>query len=642
MTAVGIVAFGAISALGEGAAAVSAGESGAAARVAIQHDDELARAGLSRPFVGRVHAVRGDDRAAALLARALVACGTHLDATRPGWRRERLGLVLGTSSGGMRSAETAFATLARGDPWVDAEGPTYYGPMARAARVLRMPLDPAVLVLGACASASLAIGLAMRWLERDSCDLVLAGGFDEVTIFVAAGFEALRAVTASPPPRPFRQGRDGMALGEGAAVVALAKVDARPAIAVLRGFGAASDAVHLTAPDREGAGLGRAAAAAFAEAGRPPIDLVSAHATATPLNDAAEFRALERVLGAPAARDVVAHAFKAQIGHTLGAGGALELLACVDAMTRGLLPASAGAGILDPEAPAHLLELSRAGAPKAVLKLTSAFGGANAALVVGGAGELGPAGSRGLVRRRAAHLHAAVHVDREPTLEALAASTGLALDRVARGDGLVRFALASVAELTARCGSLAGAAIVVGSAFSTIETNAVFAARIRERGATAAEPRRFPYTSPNAVAGECSMAFGLRGPNFTTGGGLHAALEALACAAVLIEGGDAEDVVVVAVDEAGPVTQALAGAHVTSGAVALLLSAVPTRPGGLRASARVGRIQLRRGDPAAEPRATGHRALVPLVRDVAERRRPSPLVGTSPPDMFARIDFEAV
>jgi 3-oxoacyl-[acyl-carrier-protein] synthase II len=622
VTAIAIVAHGAVSALGQGRAAASAGEPGARARVAIARDDELAQAGLSRPFVARAAGIDAEDRSTALLATALRGCLAELDAVRPHWRDERVGLVLGTSSGGMRAAERAFAGVARGERVVDAEAATYFGPMASVARLVRRPLDPSVLVLAACASGSIAIGLAARWLEREACDVVLAGGFDDVTVFVAAGFEALRAVTESPPPRPFRLDRDGMALGEGAAVLALARAGARPSRRIITGFGVASDAVHLTAPDREGKGLARAAAAAFEEAGRPAIDLVSAHATATPFNDAAEARALAIALGAEAARDVIVHPFKAQIGHTLGAAGALELLAAVDAIERGVLPAAAGEGTLDPDAPARLLAEARRGAPRTALKLSSAFGGANAALVLGAEGS--PARPR-----RPAFVHQAVRVDREPPIEHLASISRTPLDRLLRADALVRLALAAVAGLEATSEPLAGAGVIVGTALATLETNALFAARIRERGARAAEARRFPYTSPNAVAGQCSIAFELTGPSFTVGGGMHAALEALACAAVLVESGDADRIVVVAVDDIGPTSLAMGHGSLKAGAVAALVSAKPTAG----ARARIGVIELRRGGGACANEAPGHLALRPLL----DPRLPSELVASSPPDGFARI-----
>lgn len=639
MSDVAVLAAGAISALGEGAEAAGAGEVGARARVAIARDEELARAGLARPFVARASIAERTHRATALLERALAACTTQLDGVRPGWRGERVGLVLGTSSGGMREAERAFAALAAGEPVADAEAATYFGPMARAARSLGRPLEPAMLVLGACASSAIAIGLGVRWLERDACDLVLAGGFDDVTVFVAAGFEVLRATTAAPPPRPFRLGRDGMALGEGAAVLALARATPGPRALFVTGFGAASDAGHVTAPDRDGAGLARAALAALDEAGRPRVDVVSAHATATPFNDPAEARAIARALAGQAPPAAVVHPFKAQIGHTLGAAGALELLACADALARGVLPAAAGEGEPDPEAPARLLDRGDAGSPRAALKLAAAFGGANAALVL--------AAQPGRVRpRRAAFVGPAAHVDREPPLDALAAATGFSTDRLARSDGLVRIALAAVAALGLERAALAGAGVVVGSALATVETNALFAARIREHGARAAEPRRFVYTSPNVTPGECSIAFGLTGPSFATGGGLHAGLEALAAAALLVESGDADRVVVVAADEGGPVTRALAGDAVRPGAVAVLVSAEPAG-----ARARVGAVRLARGVPAASAGAggpAGHLALLPLVASPEslpwQRSTPAALelASSSPPDALAVIALEPI
>jgi 3-oxoacyl-[acyl-carrier-protein] synthase-1/3-oxoacyl-[acyl-carrier-protein] synthase II len=625
MSDVAILAFGAVSSLGEGAAAVCAGDVGSPARVGIARDDELARAGLARPFVARAAIGAPEHRAAVLLERALTTCATRLDGVRPGWRAKRVGLVVGTSSGGMRQAECAFAAIAAGERVVDPEAATYHGPLARAARSLGMALDPTLLVLGACASSALAVGLGVRCLERDACDLVLAGGFDDVTVFVAAGFEALRATTGSPPPRPFRLGRDGMVLGEGAAVLALARGEPGARIFVA-GFGAASDAVHLTAPDRDGAGLARAAEAALAEAGRPVVDVVSPHATATPFNDPAEARAMARVLaGQP---PPVVHPFKAQIGHTLGAAGALELLAGADAIARGVLPAAAGEGAPDPAVPVRMLDRSVAGDPRVVLKLAAAFGGSNAALVVSARAPGPPR------ERRHAYLGPVACIDRELPPEAIAASARVTVDRLERADGLVRMAVAAVDRLRSEHGPLTGAGIVVGSALATLETNALFAANIRARGARAAEPRRFVYTSPNAVAGECSIAFGLTGPSFAVGGGMHAGLEALVAAALLVESGDAERVVVVAVDEAGPASRSFVGDALAPGAVAVLVTAEARG-----ARARVGAFELRRGTgirPVGSGGvAAGHRALLPLAG-----APPRELVSVSPPDALAVVRLE--
>jgi 3-oxoacyl-[acyl-carrier-protein] synthase-1/3-oxoacyl-[acyl-carrier-protein] synthase II len=272
----------------------------------------------------------------------------------------------------------------------------------------------------------------------------------------------------------------------------------------------------------------------------------------------------------------------------------------------------------------RLLEHSVVGHPRVALKLASAFGGANAALVVSADEPPPPRAAR------PAFVHAAAYLAEEPTLDDLAAVTTMTVERLGRTDGLVRRVLGAVARLQRSTGPLAGAGIVVGSALATVETNASFAARLRARGPRAVEPRLFPYTSPNAAPGECSIAFGLTGPGFAVGGGLHAAVEALAAAALLVEAGDAERVVVVAADDAGPAGRALGGEHLQAGAVAVLLSA---EPGGARA--KIGRVTLRRGAPVSVLRAPGHVALRPL----ASGELPREIASANPPDAHGRIEL---
>ena len=580
---VAVVAWGAVSGLGRGAEAASAGVVGEPARVAIVEDEELRAAGFAKPFASRARLPdegegdEGRDRATRILATSLGDCARELDQSRPGWRRERVGLSIGTSSGGMRTAERVFARIARGEP-LDPElaaRAAYFGPLLEVARDLGIELVPATLVLCACSSSLIAVGLGARWLSLGKCDLVLAGGFDAVSPFVASGFESLQATSAQVPPRPFRVGRDGMALGEAGAVLALTRVaDAGgTARGYVCGFGASADAVHITAPDKTGDGLARAARVALAEAGNPRVDLVSAHATATPFNDAAEARGTAGALGEAQALEAVVHAFKAQVGHTLGAAGAIESLVCFDAIERGVLPATAGEGALDPNAPARILGVGEAGAPRVALKLASAFGGANAALVLR-RDRPSAAPSR---PPRPAWISRAVRVSTLPDVLAIAQSIGANPDKLARADAHVLWALVAVAALGERLGreSFAGAGVIVGTAAATIETNGRYAARLRERGPRFVEARRFPYTSPNAVAGECGMAFGLRGPAFTVGAGLHAGVEALAAAADLVSACDADRMVVVAVDDLGEVASAWAGAvgaDLAAGAVALLVT----------------------------------------------------------------------
>lgn len=625
-----IVAFGAWSPLGRGAEAASAGCAGEGARVALCRDEAFVKMGLRSPIAGRVPDVEeGFGRPVALLRGALADCTATLDVVRPGWRDGRVGLALGTSSGGMLAAERFIATLVRHEPPEPdvARAAMYFSAVQEAVRAeLRRPVAPATVVLSACASSTIALGLALRWIERDACDVVLAGGFDAIAPFVVVGFESLRATTASWP-HPFALGRDGLAIGEGACVLALVRAPAGGAIGELRGFGAAGDAVHLTAPDREGRGLARAASRALASSGLDAsvVDLVSAHATSTPYNDAAEARALGVALG-PRAADVPVHPFKAQIGHTMGAAGALETLAAIDALARQLVPAAVQ-GEPDPDARATLLQRAEPRPLRAALKLSAAFGGATAALVLAppGPGSLGVHVPR---PRGPAYVLDVAAVRAMPSVEELGRRIPSRAARLGRACELSHLALMAVSEL-AKGQDLAGAGVVVGHAYATIDVNYMFYARVLERGPAGAEPQRFPYTTPQAVGGECSIAFGLTGPNVSVGSGLHGGLEALAVGAELVEAGDADRIVVVAVDVPGPAVRAVAAAAgwpvPALGAVAVLLGRAPGPRSGER---RVLSYEVELGGPTREPVRIGHLALLPLV---AERRaRPAVLESVSP------------
>lgn len=589
-----VIAVGAVSALGDGAEAYAVGETGEAARSAIAEDAELVEAGFRRPFAARVSGLEipaGLDRAAALLVRSARGLVRELDAVHPGWRSRRVGLVVGTSGGGMPSQVRAFEAIERGEPLARelARAAPYFGPIAALEAELAVPLCFRSQILAACASSTVAIGIACRRLELGEADLVIAGGYDALSVFIAAGFEALGATSATRPA-PFRQGRDGMALGEGSALVALAL--SAPGVervyGRVLGFGASSDAVHATAPDRSGNGLARAARAALDDAATTSADLVSAHATATPFNDAAEARAMGLALGPDVERAVI-HPFKAVIGHTLGAAGALESLAALDALERGVLPAAAGEGELDPALRGRLLSSNAAGAPRRCLKLSAAFGGANAALVLGTRGETG-AGARSLTAPRVA----AVGEPRTSLdVDAVLPRTRLERVKLARLDPVSSLAVAAVASLLERFdGPLPErTGVVVGSASATLGINYAFDERRRSRGARAVEPRRFPGTSPNLAPGSCSIAFGLHGPCFSVGIGAAAPTEALLAAWDLVAAGDADAVLVVAVDDVAPAVRdiwsAAGWALPEPGAAAILLAGGPEGGPGRQQLARL-------------------------------------------------------
>ena len=618
---VAVIARGAWSPLGTGLAATRTAALGEPAPSCSARDAELAAAGLVRPFLARaaVHVPPATDRATALLADAFAACFRELDAALPEWRSLRVGAAIGTSSGGMRAFEDYFADARASDPERTRRGgaATYIGPFVDAHRIASpVALEPVSLVLGACASSTIAIGLGRAWLLSDQCDVAICGGFDAVAEFVAAGFECLRATCGERAPRPFRTDREGLVLGEGAAVVALVRArHATRSSSWISGFSATCDAAHLTAPDFAGVGLARAAEAALAEAG-VPVGLVSAHGTATKHNDAAEAASVRRL-----ALDVPLFALKGTIGHTLGAAGVLETLAAIDALDRGVAPATFGEGALEPGV--TVLDRTAPSEATAALKLSSAFGGANAALVV--AKEPGPAVSF----ERAVFVSTAVHVGLDDADAArLTERTGYPADRILRADDLVRLTMAATAKLEdahGGRGAFRGAGIVVGLGLATIETNALFLERLRTHGAAKGEPRRFPFTTPNAGAGECGVVFGLTGPAFAVGGGPHGGIEALAVAADLVRSGVAERIVVVAADHAGSASARLAPGT-ASGAVALIVSAAAPdggRRGGRLASAAVRFDETSDGMPDLLPPMDAHRALLPLVAPAGPETAPS-------------------
>ncbi len=200
-------------------------------------------------------------------------------------------------------------------------------------------------------------------------------------------FDALRSLTRDVV-RPFDRRRSGLLLGEAAALVLLRRErDAGGArLGTLLGYGSASDASHIAAPDPAGQGLERAIRAALGQAGVAPADLdfVSAHGTGTALNDRVETAALKRALGARA-RAIPVNSIKPSMGHTMGAAATLEALMCLLASRHGLIPPTLHLEEPDPECDLDYVPgRARAGRPRISLSTSLGFGGCNAALVLEG------------------------------------------------------------------------------------------------------------------------------------------------------------------------------------------------------------------------------------------------------------------
>ncbi len=237
----------------------------------------------------------------------------------------------------------------------------------------------------ACASGNAALGLARDLLNDGECDVVLAGGVDALSDFVMAGFGVLRAM-APTACRPFDRQRNGLNLGEGAALLVLERPDdarrrGAKIRALLSGFGASADAYHMTSPAPDGRGAAAAMCAALDEAGAQASDvaLVSAHGTATALNDRMEAHALAQLFGATTPP---VNSIKGAIGHTLAAAGALEAVMCVRALEERLLPPTVGLVERDPELRIDVVAgEARALGEGVALSTSSGFGGLNVALV---------------------------------------------------------------------------------------------------------------------------------------------------------------------------------------------------------------------------------------------------------------------
>jgi 3-oxoacyl-[acyl-carrier-protein] synthase II len=260
-----------------------------------------------------------------------------------------------------------------------------------------MPLlNPQVTCFStACTASSVAAGQALALLRSGAADVAVVAGFEVMTDFLMAGFEALRALSPTRC-RPFDAARDGLTLGEGAAALVLeteASAQSRGALPLARvtGFGYGSDAAHLTAPDPRGSGAARALIAALSTVASPSLgmdrapDMINLHGTGTPLNDRMEIAALRRALGDGAAAPALT-ATKPLTGHLCGAAGAMEMVLCVLALRDGVVPPVVGLTQVDAAATGlnFVRDVARPLPLRRVVSMNSGFGGTNTALVLEG------------------------------------------------------------------------------------------------------------------------------------------------------------------------------------------------------------------------------------------------------------------
>lgn len=311
---------------------------------------------------------------------------------------DRIGVIISSAIGGLKSLQDAIIIN-------HTEGPRRVSPflipmlMSNGASGLAA-IDhgikgPCFSVASACASGADGIGMAWMMLRAGMLDACLAGASEAaVTSLGVAAFDRVGATSRrnddySMTPQPFDKNRDGLVMGEGAAILVLeteshAKKREANILAELAGYGSTADAFHVTAPHEKGLGGAAAIRQALASAGANPEDVgyISAHGTATQLNDLSETKAIKVALG-DLAYQIPISSTKSMTGHMMGATGALEAIFCVQAIRESLLPPTIHYETPDPECDLDYVP-NKAREKKIDLAISNAFGfgGHNAVLAV--------------------------------------------------------------------------------------------------------------------------------------------------------------------------------------------------------------------------------------------------------------------
>jgi len=331
--------------------------------------------------------IRRLDRAARLLLHA-----AHEAWRQAGWdSAEPLPLVLGTTSGGMSLGET-YLRCALQQPLSSRQ---------QATRVVhyqaqRQGLDlfdafgfqgPIIIIANACASGANAIGHAWELVRNGRAERVFTGGYDALCLLTFAGFDSLQALSPTPC-RPFDAQRNGLSLGEGAAMLTLetherARRRGAEILGEIIGYGAATDTHHLTQPHPQGDAALAAMNAACASARITPaqVDYINAHGTATPQNDSTEAAAIHRWAGARATTLPVSST-KAGVGHLLGGAGAVEAVATLMALRGQWLPPQLALETPDPVCRFQIVRQPTDAKIEIALSNSFGFGGANATLAL--------------------------------------------------------------------------------------------------------------------------------------------------------------------------------------------------------------------------------------------------------------------
>jgi 3-oxoacyl-[acyl-carrier-protein] synthase II len=319
---------------------------------------------------------------------ALGDSGLNLDAMDP----TAIGVVLGGGAGGMLSWET-YRRAAWGKK--SRPRPSLLLPVAQCALtdLIAGTYDMAghrATISTACSSSATSIGYGFDLIRSGAQKIIVTGGSESLSELTFAGFNALRVMDPQHC-RPFDRKRRGLSLGEGAAILILedfesAQQRGAAIYAEVLGYATNSDAFHMTSPDPEAKGMRRVMSRAVEAAGLRPgaIDYINAHGTATPINDRTETKAIKEVFGEEHAGELVVSSTKSQVGHCLGAAGALEAVATILALCEQVVPPTIHLDAPDPDCDLdYVPNRARPMTIKYALSNSFAFGGNNTSVVFG-------------------------------------------------------------------------------------------------------------------------------------------------------------------------------------------------------------------------------------------------------------------
>jgi 3-oxoacyl-[acyl-carrier-protein] synthase II len=313
--------------------------------------------------------------------------------------KDETGCFIGVGIGGLMTLERTKQTLLEKGPGKISPYaiPGIIANLAAGQLSMRWGLrGPSYCTTSACSSGAHAIGEAVEWIRRGKAKLMIAGGAEAaVTPVGVGGFEAMMALSRrndapEQASRPFDKGRDGFVCGEGSGVLVLetlerAKKRGAKIYAEITGYGASSDANHLTQPAPQGEGAQRSMRMALRDAKVAPdqIDYINAHGTSTPVGDIAESQAIGHVFGAHATdKKLWVSSTKSMMGHLLGAAGAVESAVCALAISEGRVPPTINLTDQDPECPLDFVaNTAREKRIRHAMNNSFGFGGTNATLL---------------------------------------------------------------------------------------------------------------------------------------------------------------------------------------------------------------------------------------------------------------------